>query len=62
MTAKAKCSDLIDKAVEEVKAMMRKPHRNPDDLFHIWFLTGKGSQVIWGLFEPSKRRSLKIIE
>ena len=52
MTAKAKCSDLIDKAVEEVKAVMRKPHRNPDDLFHIWFLTGKGSQVIWGLFEP----------
>jgi putative ABC transport system permease protein len=38
LTVKAKHIDLIDKAQEEVKAVMRKQHRNQDDFFHIWVL------------------------
>ncbi len=35
LTIKAKSIDLVDKAQEEVKTVMRKRHRNQDDFFHI---------------------------
>ena len=44
-TVKAKHIDLIDKAQEEVKAVMRKQHRNQDDFFHIWVLNESMEQL-----------------
>ena len=44
-TVKAKHIDLIDKAQEEVKAVMRKQHRNEDDFFHIWVLNESMEQL-----------------
>ena len=45
LTVKAKHIDLIDKAQEEVKAVMRKQHRNQDDFFHIWVLNESMEQL-----------------
>ena len=39
LTVVAKSIDLVDKAAEEVKAVMRRRHRDQDDFFQIWFLT-----------------------
>lgn len=39
LTVKAKTVDLVDRAAEEVKAVIRRRHRNQDDFFHTWFLT-----------------------
>ena len=36
MSVQAKTVDLVEKAMEEVKAVMRKRHRNRDDFFEIW--------------------------
>lgn len=45
LTIKAKSMDLVDKATEEVKAVMRKQHRNQDDFFHIWVLKESMEQL-----------------
>ncbi len=45
LTIKAKHIDLVDKAQEEVKAVMRKRHRNQDDFFHIRVLNESMEQL-----------------
>ena len=45
LTIKARSMDLVDKATEEVKAVMRKQHRNQDDFFHIWVLKESMEQL-----------------
>ena len=36
MSVQAKTVDLVEKAMEEVKRVIRKRHRNRDDFFEIW--------------------------
>jgi putative ABC transport system permease protein len=38
LSVQAKTIDLVDKATEEVKAVMRKLHHNHDDFFNIWVM------------------------
>jgi putative ABC transport system permease protein len=38
LSVQAKSVDLVDKATEEVKAALRKRHRNQDDFFNIWVM------------------------
>ncbi|MCZ6679397.1 MAG: ABC transporter permease [Candidatus Poribacteria bacterium] len=50
ISVQAKNVDLIEKATEEVKAVLRKRHRNQDDFFRIWEMK-KGMEQ---LFKISK--------
>ncbi|MCZ6680571.1 MAG: ABC transporter permease [Candidatus Poribacteria bacterium] len=45
ITIKAKSMDLVEKATEEVKAVMRRRHRNQDDFFHVWVLNESMEQL-----------------
>ena len=53
ITVQAKSIDLLDKATEEVKAVMRKQHRNQDDFFNLWEMK-KGMEQLFRISKTIK--------
>ena len=53
ISVQAKSTDLVDKATEEVKAVIRKRHRNQDNFFNIWEMK-KGMEQLFKISQVIK--------